>query len=165
MKSPHLLLAGSNCRRLKSELTSVLSAAALTAIEGEIQKNVAEMFRLGLSHHAFATGPARREWRQCVSRLYYACYAVSRSVRLEVDGHFTTESTDHKRVGDLPEDFPRREQFKNQLVTLRDDRNLADYDHTATEMELVFPVADAIVMAQDFIDEAGRYLTVRGVPL
>lgn len=165
MKSPHLLLASGNPRKLKNELGGILSNAALTTIEGEIRRNVSLLFHLGLAHHAFAIGAARKDWRQCVSRLYYASYAASRAVRLEVDGHFTTEPTDHKRIGDLPNDFPRREQFRNQLASLRDDRNLADYDHTAAEADLVFSVIDATVVAQGFLDEVRKYLTARGLAL
>ena len=116
LKSPHLLLAGGNPRRLKNELAGLLNAAALDAIEAEIRRNVIQLLGLGLSHLAFATNAARKDWRQCVSRLYYACYACSRSVRLEVEGRFTTDSTDHKKVGELPADFPERERFKNQLL-------------------------------------------------
>lgn len=163
MKSPHLLLAGGNSRKLKKELAGVLTAAALDAIEAEIRRNVIDLFALGLSHMTFATNAARRDWRQCVSRLYYACYAFSRAVRLEVDGHFTTDSTDHKKVGELPADFLQRERFKNQLLSLREDRNLADYDHTAVERDLVYPVADAIALAQEFQNEARQYLATRGV--
>jgi hypothetical protein len=163
LRSPHLLLAGGNSRKLKNELAGVLTAAALDAIEAEIRRNVIELFGLGLSHLTFATSAARKDWRQCVSRLYYACYAFSRSVRLEVEGHFTTDSTDHKKVGELPAGFPQRERFKNQLLSLREDRNLADYDHTAVEGDLVYPVADAIALAQEFQNEARQYLATRGV--
>ncbi len=163
MKSPHLLLACGNPRRLKNELAGVLTAGALDAIEAEIRRNVVDLLWLGRSHQAFATTAARKDWRQCISRLYYACYSASRSVRLEVEGHFTTESGDHKRIGDLPADFPRREEFKNQLLSLREDRNLADYDHTAVEGDLVFPVDDAIALVQSFLDETRKYLAARGV--
>src|ERR1019366_6218890 len=161
MKSPHLLLASGNPRKLKVELTGILPATALAAIEADIHRNVKELFRLGGSHRAFAAGAARRDWRQCTSRLYFGCYAASRALRLEVSGHFATESSDHKKIGDLPTDFPRREQFKSQLLNLREDRNLADYDHTAEEADLVIPVVDAIAIAEDFFREASNYLTTR----
>jgi hypothetical protein len=147
------------------ELAGLLPAATIAIIEADIRRNVKELIYLGDGHRVFASGPARRDWRQCMSRLYYACYAASRALRLEVSGHFTTESSDHKNVGELPSDFPRREQFKNQLETLRGDRNLADYDHTAVEADLVIPVADAIAIAQDFLQEARNYLVTRGVTL
>jgi hypothetical protein len=165
MKSPHLLLASGSPRKLKAELAGILPAGALAAIEDEIRENVRGLYRLGLRHFAFASGPACKDWRQCVSRLYYACYAVSRSLRLEVQGQYSRESDDHKRVGLLPDNFPKREQFKNQLDALREDRNLADYDHTGTDKDLVFSVADATAIAQDFIDEAKKYLLAQGVTL
>lgn len=165
MKSPHLLLASGNARRLKKELTGVLGPEALEAIEREIRENVRGLLRLGEKHLSFADGLAARDWRQAVSRSYYACYAVSRALRLEVDGYYSTESADHKRVGELPSDFPNRARLKNQLATLREDRNLADYDHTATPGDLVFPVSDAMEIARDLTNHAKQYLVARGVQL
>lgn len=163
MKSPHLLLASGNPRKLKAELSGILEVNAIEAIEAEICQNVRGLFRLGLRHFGFATGPASSDWRQAVSRLYYAAYAASRAVRLEVGGHFSRESSDHGRVGDLPDDFAKREQFKNQLETLREDRNLADYDHTATEKDLIFSVTEATEIVKEFLDLSRRYLADRGV--
>ena len=165
MKSPHLLLASGNARKLMTELAGLLPPATIAIIEADIRRNVKELFHLGDAHRAFASGSARRDWRQCISRLYYGCYSASRALRLEVSGHFTTDSSDHKNIGLLPSGFPRREQFKNQLDTLREDRNLADYDHTAVEADLVIPVPDAIAIAQDFMQEAKTYLVSRGVTL
>ena len=165
MKSPHILLASSNPRRLKAELAGVLDAAGLNAIEAEIHQNVRGLFRLGLRHFAFATGPATADWRQVASRLYYAAYCASRAVRLEVSGQYGREADDHGHIGDLPTDFPRIEQFKNQLKTLRDDRNLADYDHVAIEKELIFSVTDAATIVRDFLDVSREYLVARGVTL
>jgi uncharacterized protein (UPF0332 family) len=165
VKSPHLLLASTNPRRLKAELSGILETTALDAIEGEIRHNVRGLFRLALRHFSFATGPATSDWRQAVSRLYYAAYAASRAIRLEVDGHYTTEPEDHRRVGDLPNSFTKREQFKNQLEALREDRNLADYDHSATEKELIFSVDEATDIVKEFLELARRYLGERGAAL
>jgi hypothetical protein len=165
MREPHLLLAGSNPRRLKQNLAAILPPASLDAIELAIRANVKGLFDLGETHYAFACSHGRKYWRQCTSRLYFGSYAVYRSVRLEVDGHYSTESSEHRRVGDMPADFLKREQFRNQLTALREDRKLADYDHTATESDLVRPVADAILTVEDFLATARSYLTNRGVTL
>jgi hypothetical protein len=165
LKSPHLLLASGNARKLKAELVAVLPPEALDTLEAEIHRNVREIVQLGILHLDFAVALTRKDWRHCVSRLYYACYAASRAIRLEVHGHFLTESGDHRRIGDLPDDFPRREEFKNQLLSLREDRNLADYDHTSAETDLVFSFADARAFAADFLNETKGYLVARGVTI
>jgi hypothetical protein len=85
---------------------------------------------------SFAARQNNRWWRQKISRLYYGAYNVSRAVRLCVSGEFSDDSTDHKRIGDLPADFPNQALYKNRLNSLRDDRNLCDYDHTARAADL-----------------------------
>jgi hypothetical protein len=163
MRSPHLLKAGSNARRLRDNLTSVLDARALTLIDVELRSNVAALFRLGVSHFDFARGPAASHWRQRISRLYYAAYAVVRSVKLEVDGHYSTYVEDHAKVGDLPKDLNNQERYKNELGSLRDDRNLADYDHTADETELLIQPDDAEALVSSLVEDARALLTKRGV--
>jgi hypothetical protein len=54
MKSPHLLRAGVNVRKLKDNLVNVVDAAAISAIEAEICANVAQLYALGQSHYYFA---------------------------------------------------------------------------------------------------------------
>ena len=96
MKSPHILLASSNVRRLQANIAHIVDAAGQNAIEAEIRSNVRQLFGLGRVHFRFARRQINRNWRQKVSRVYYAAYNVSRAVRLSVDGEFSTESTDHK---------------------------------------------------------------------
>lgn len=163
MRSPHLLKAGSNVRRLRENLAGVLDASALALVDAELRANVAQLFRLGTSHFDFARGPAANHWRQRISRLYYAAYAVVRAVKLEVDGHYSTEVADHAKVGDLPQALTNRERYKNELGSLRDDRNLADYDHSADETELLIQPDDAEALVSSLIDDARALLTKRGV--
>jgi hypothetical protein len=88
---------------------------------------------------------------------------VSRAVRLCVNGEYSIDSSDHKRIEVLPDDFPNRNRYANRLGVLRDDRNLCDYDHTAKLTDLVVNVSDAAELVQQFLKDAHRYLKQRGV--
>jgi hypothetical protein len=164
MKSPHLLLAG-NPQRVRANLVSILDALGLAAIDKEIYLNAARMYDLALQHYNFATELPKSAWRHKMSRLYYAAYHVSRCLRFMTSGEYCQEVTDHKKVNDLPQDLPNRATYANRLTALRDDRNLADYDHTATEAELVIPVAEAASLVEQLLRDAHAYLRDRKVPI
>lgn len=143
----------------------VVDAGAISAIETEICVNVAQLYVLGRSHYHFAVRQNNRSWRQKISRLYYAAYNVSRAVRLCINGEYSVDSSDHKRIETLPDDFPNRNRYANRLGALRDDRNLCDYDHTARLTDLVVGVNDAAELVQQFLKDAQGYLKRRGVNL
>jgi hypothetical protein len=163
VKSPHLLRAATNVRQLKHNLVNVIDAAAIGAIEAEICANVIQLYRLGRHHYSFAIRQHNRSWRQKVSRLYYGAFNVSRSVRLCVNGEFSEDSSDHKKIGALPDDFPNQATYANRLSVLRDDRNLCDYDHTALSADLVLDVDSSVQLVEDFLRDAQSYLRQRGV--
>ena len=165
MKSPHLLKAANNVHRLRENLTNVLDAGGLAAIEAEILANVTQLYRLGRGHFLFAVRQNNRAWRQKVSRLYYAAYNASRAVRLCVNGEYSTEIADHKKIEHLPDDFPRRNTYANQLSVLREDRNLCDYDHTADSRDLILSIEDSQSLVTSFLADARAYLTKRGASL
>jgi hypothetical protein len=56
VKTPHLLLAGTNCHKIRSNLTHILDVAAIEAITAEIRLNAAGLFSLGNEHFQFAKG-------------------------------------------------------------------------------------------------------------
>lgn len=163
MKSPHLLRAGTNVRKLKDNLSNVVDPTAIAAIETEICANVAQLYALGRGHYQFAIRQNNRAWRQKISRLYYASYNVSRAIRLCANGEYSIDSSDHKKIEALPDDFPNKNTYANRLGVLRDDRNLCDYDHTATLADLMITVNDAVDLVQRFLDDAQGYLRPRGV--
>jgi hypothetical protein len=165
MKSPHLLRAGANLRKLKDNLVNVIDAGAIAAIESEIRANAAQLYSLGRNHYLFATRQNSRAWRQKISRLYYAAFNVSRAVRLCVTGDHSTDVSDHKKIEALPDDFPNKSRYSNQLGVLREDRNLCDYDHTAKVADLVVGVTEANELVEQFLDDAQGYLRQRGVAL
>ena len=112
MKSSHLLNLG-NPRKVKGNLSSILDKAALDRIETEIEKNVLALLDLAKRHYNFARKQSNPNWRQKISRLYYAAYNASRAVRLYVSGHYSTDVRDHQKSEKLPDDFPNRAQYVN----------------------------------------------------
>jgi hypothetical protein len=165
MKSPHLLLAASNCRKMLENLRGVLDANACVAIEQEINRNVVGLFQLGEDHVRFAKAANRIDWRQKISRLYYGAYNVRRAVQLHTDGGYKTDVSDHKNINEFPLQFPNSSTYKVQLVTLRDDRNLSDYSHDVSEADLILSVSDAEKLVTAFIADARRFLNSRGLTL
>ena len=165
MKSPHILLAGGNVKRLQMNLVNVIDASAMRAIEEEININTKKLYLLGQTHFLFAIKQNKNAWRQKVSRLYYGGYNASRAVRLCVSGDYNTNSSDHKKIDVLPDDFPRQSSYGLQLKTLRDDRNLCDYDHTVRCADLSIGTKDATDLVNSFLQDARIYLRNRGIPL
>jgi len=165
MKSPHLLRAGANIRRVKDNLVNVVDARAIAAIEAEICANVSQLYSLGRTHYHFAMRQNNRSWRQKTSRLYYAAYNVSRAVRLCVNGDYSVDISDHKKIDALPDNFPNRNTYINRLGVLRDDRNLCDYDHTAKLSDLVMGINETVELVTQFLKDAQGYLRQRGVSL
>jgi hypothetical protein len=163
VRTPHLLLAAPNLRRLQANIVHIVDAKAMAALDAEICSNVADLYRLGRQHYLFAMRQNNAAWRQKISRLYYGAYNGSRAIRLCVQGDYSTDATDHKKIGDLPDNFPNRETYKNRLNTLRDDRNLCDYDHTARSGDLSIGVKDSILLVTDFLSDAHGLLKQRGV--
>lgn len=164
MNEPHFLRAG-NARRIKRNLQGVVDASALDAIESCLCENVRQLFELARQHLSLATKLTATHWRHSVSRAYYAAYSAARAVRLYTTGEYSTDVKDHQRFDQLPDDFPQRERFANQLSVLRDDRNLSDYDHSATAEELVLGRSDSIALAREFLDEAKGYFSSKGLRL
>ncbi|HZZ91241.1 MAG TPA: hypothetical protein VFE23_01695 [Usitatibacter sp.] len=161
MKSPHILLINKNVVELRRELAHILDKKSGRAFDKDIRENVSQLFALGTEHLDFAKSLAPIRWRQIISRTYYGAYNASRAVRLAVRGHYSQESKDHERVGELPDDFTDKNLYANRFRTLRDDRNLCDYDHTAIAGDLAISPADAISLVDAFTRHARVYLKVR----
>jgi hypothetical protein len=82
---------------------------------------------------------------------------------LGVNGDYSVDSSDHKKIESLPDDFPDKNKYANRLSVLREDRNLCDYDHTAKLADLVVGANDATVLVQQFLKDAQGYLMQRGI--
>lgn len=162
MKTPHLLNLG-NPRKVKDNLSGLLDAAALGLIELEIEGNTRALMALARTHYRFAMRQSPPNWRQKVSRLYYAGYNAARALRLYVHGDYSTDVKDHQKFEKLPDDFPSRSKYKNQLAILREDRNTCDYDHLSMASDLALGSRVAGELVRDFLDDVAVYLNNRGL--
>ncbi len=148
---------------MRANLAHLLDTAGLTALEKETHANVVALFHLGNDHFTFASGLSPQAWRQRISRYYYGAYNIARAVRLADSGVFSTDSSDHKRVGELPSSLANHQTYLNRLPVLRDDRNLCDYDHSAVETDLAIPVVDAEQLVRELESDARTWLVSRGI--
>ena len=165
LKEPHLLNAAANPHRLLRNLAGVLLGPELQKIQSEIDSNVLGLFRLGESHYRFAQAIVATEWRQRISRLYYAAYNCRRALALHYDGSFSTDSSDHQRVDDVPDGLSNVATYKVKLKNLRDDRNLGDYNHLARESDLLSTAAEYETVVGEFIRDVAAFLRARGLIL
>jgi len=164
-KSPHILLASSNTRKMLENIRYLLEKDACDAIQDEIDKNVKELFDLGLEHFHFAKQTPSQYWRQRISRFYYGAYNVRRALQLHYSGEYNTDTSDHKKIYEVPNDLPNKEIYKSQLVVIRDDRNIADYDHLASENDLTLTQDEVEKIVTDFIGDVRTFLINRGISL
>lgn len=165
LREPHLFNAGPNPLKLVKNLDGLIDATALDSIRREIDRNVALLFSLGLSHYQFACGISRAEWRQRISRYYYGAYNVKRAVALKHSGQFSTDSSDHKAIDQIPDNIENAAAFRVRLSNLRDDRNLADYSHLAIIDDLLSPPDEWERFVQEFISGAHKYLVAQQVQI
>jgi hypothetical protein len=162
MKDDNILNIGNPYHAIRC-LEPLLDPAEIDKIRNEINRNVRQLVNLGNSHFRTArraSGPG--SWRQRVSRAYYACYCISRAVRLAVNGAYTTDPADHKKVGNLPNGFPSSATWSDFLIKFRGDRNIADYDHTDCRKNLEMSDAEYVEQTEKFIRQAKGYLKNRG---
>jgi hypothetical protein len=162
MNDDHLL--NFNPHKVIRCLTPILTQRELEKVRGVLRDNVQQLLRLGRLHLRFAQdvdGPA--SWRQRVSRGYYCAYCTSRAVRLAITGVYNRDPGDHKKIGNLPEDFPSKTIWEDFLTKFKADRNIADYDHTESEKALEIGSIEYVRRAYNFYRTARRYLTTKGV--
>lgn len=152
-----------NPRKVIACLENVLDSESLDRIEAELRSHSSQLYSLALHHYRFAVSQSPSHWRQKVSRLYFSSYAASRAIRLFDRGYHSEEVKDHKKIGELPDDFPKISFFKNRLEVLRDDRNTCDYDHTSLSGDLVISHKEAASLVKEFLEETRRYLIDRGL--
>ena len=163
LNSPHLLLASSNPLKMIVNLNHLLTAQELGKLTGELDRHVVGLFQLGMGHFTFASPLGNSDWRQKVSRLYFAAYSVRRAVALKHSGAFSTDPSDHKNVEQLPSGMANRESHITNLRDLREDRNLADYSHFGTVSDLVLAPDDAVAFVTRFIGDCRQFLQQNGI--
>ncbi len=164
LREPHILLLG-NPRKVMKNLSAVLADDQINQIQLAVNFEVKLLFELGVNHYSFVQIIDDVYWRQKISRLYYAAYNVKRSVTLCCDGSFSTESSDHLKIDQLPADFKKSATYSTKLKALREDRNLADYSHLANESDLVITVDSATKLVEDFLDDSRECLVSKLVEL
>ncbi|MBD3894646.1 hypothetical protein IEI94_02095 [Halomonas sp. ML-15] len=152
-----------NARQMISVLTDVVSNESVDLLEKELERHVIALCELANDHILLASSVSAARWRQKVSRSYYCAYNTRRAVELYVSGVYNIDSSDHKNVHKLPDDFPEKETRVARLRDLREDRNSADYDHTVVEGSLLISSSESVSFAKDFLDDAKVYLEARGV--
>ena len=163
LREPHLLLASSNPMGLMRNLKGLIDDAQIAQIDGSVSLECRRLYELASSHRSFADQIDPSEWRQKVSRFYYAAYNCRRAVLLRFDGSFSTDASDHQKVDQIPDVIANSATFSRRLKDLREDRNLADYSHTAVEADLLVSVADAQVIVSEFFEASKVYLADKGV--
>lgn len=165
LNSPHLLLASSNPIKMIKNLSHLLAENELAKLTDEVNRNAVALFDLGLIHYSFAVRLSDNDWRQKISRLYYGVYNVRRAIMLKNSGVYSTDSSDHKSVDQLPETLSNRESYISRLRDLREDRNLADYSHLAEVSDLVLPPSEAMKFAESFIFDCRNFMVQCGLAI
>jgi uncharacterized protein (UPF0332 family) len=160
--SPHILLIGNPYSAINN-LQGTLSSDEINKIRVAIQKEVKLLFELGQSHFNFAKNIDHKEWRQKVSRLYYAAYNARRAVQLQDSGKYSTDVSDHKEINNLPENLENKAIYGELLKKLRDDRNLADYSHIGKATDLFNSTQDFEDQVEKFLIDCKKYLSNAGV--
>lgn len=158
-------LRAGNPRKIISCYNNLLGMESISALKTELDDHVKAIYALALNHFQFAERQRNTEWRQKVSRYYYACYNASKALRFHMDGNFSSDVTDHKKIGDLPDDFPNKEYFKNKIESMRTDRNSCDYDHQIAQDDLIDSPESIRNVSTDFLEEVQIYCNNRGLAL
>lgn len=158
-------LKAGNPNKIANAYGSFLLPNEVQKIRDESKAHTAAMYKLGLYHYKFAISLSRPHWRQKISRLYYASYNVSKSIRFDNDGNHSTDVKDHTKVGVLPNGFPAKSTYENELTNLREDRNSCDYDHVVKADKLLKSTTEYSTLVKQFLQDAHDYLTTRGITL
>jgi hypothetical protein len=99
--------------------------------------------------------------RSVYSRAYYAAYNGSKALRYVVRGSVSLRGDDHKKVADLPGNFPDVDSWGSKLQLLYEHRLRADYDNWSdTAAENVLAPADCLAIAAAFLKAAEQFLLV-----
>ncbi len=151
--------AAANVRRLHSNLANVLAQAALDSIESEINHNIAQLFALG--GHTFCSPSAMgivtggKESQDSITG--HTTFPVQ--VRLCVTGEYSTDPSDHKKIDNLPDDFPNKNTYANRLAILREDRNLCALRPFSEARRFApWSVDDSAEIVESFLRDARKYL-------
>jgi hypothetical protein len=130
------------------------SAAFGQPIEDVFDQAAVDRLKLGehfLRVAARMSNTAGRDWRSVIGRYYYAMYHSVRAV-----SYFVYRGDDYqehnKLPGAIPDDFPNKNLWANELKDARFRRNEADYDlyrnggaHFRSNAIALAPIANSLV--------------------
>ena len=149
-----------NHGEFKSTLIALSMSGDLNTLESHVLKVTQKWFDLARMHLLDATAvDVKRNSRSVYSRSYYAAYNASKAVRYFVSGFVSLRGDDHKKVGELPGNFPDVDTWLSNLSLLYEHRLRADYDNWAhTASENILTPSECLVMARKFIEAAEQFL-------
>lgn len=154
----------SNPYKIADMLSSILPQPEINKILSFAYNHVKMLMKLATQQLNYAKSiKSRKAWRQKISRAYYACYNASKAIRLADSGYYSQESSDHKKIGELPNTFNNKTYWEDFLKKFRSDRNLADYDHVSLSKDLEYSPTTYLNEATNFINEARNYLINKGI--
>jgi hypothetical protein len=135
-------------------------SADLRVLESHVHTVAQKWFELARTHYidASVVDPAANP--RCVySRAYYAAYNASKAVRYIVYGSVSLRGDDHKKVSDLPDNFPNVASWNSKLPLLYEHRLRADYDNWSdTRSENSLSPQQCLVHAKEFLEAAAGFL-------
>jgi uncharacterized protein (UPF0332 family) len=113
----------------------------------------------------WALNAPKPQFRVVLARSYYAMYHAARAVIF-----FHHGGDDHEAHAELPkhipDDFPNRAHWENELKNARLERNKADYDpYPRTDRAFAATAKVTFQTAHQFLPVAKRYLVRKGCKL
>ena len=149
-----------NHAEFKAKLVSLAMSTDLHLLESHVQSVARKWFELARAHYddASAADPAANS--RCVySRAYYAAYNASKAVRYIVYGSVSLAGDDHRKIADLPDNYPKVDAWTAKLPILYEHRLRADYDNwSGTGSENGLSPQQCLADAKEFIDTTAHYL-------
>jgi len=149
-----------NHAEFKATLVSLAMNGDLPVLQSHVHAVARKWFELARMHYADANAvDAGKNPRSVYSRAYYAAYSASKAVRYVVRGFVSLRGDDHKRVADLPSNFPDVDAWVAKLPLLYEHRLRADYDNWSdTAVENVLSPKDCLATAAGFLKAAEGFL-------
>ncbi|HUQ91394.1 MAG TPA: hypothetical protein VM120_06920 [Bryobacteraceae bacterium] len=149
-----------NHAEFRATLVPLKMSGDLLILESHVSAVTRKWFELARVHYADAlAADVFANPRAVYSRAYYAAYNASKAVRYVVRGFVSLRGDDHKKVADLPDNFPEVDSWVARLPLLYEHRLRADYDNwseTASENQL--SPSECLAAARDFLTISEQYL-------
>ena len=149
-----------NHGEFRATLISLTMNSDLLLLESHVHAVARRWFELAKEHYADASNanPSTSP-RAAYSRAYYSVYNASKSVRYIVRGQVSLKGDDHRKVADLPNNFPDVDAWAAKLQVLYEHRLRADYDNWSdTTSENILSAAQCVKDAGDFLGIAAQFL-------